>query len=90
MDGIQGCRQATLSRPSREIAARLPRSHAAWEGALEELRYPHRQHIYFGPKAPEGHEANRVQTNPDKGWFVYFREPFFDKTWALPYIAKID
>jgi hypothetical protein len=51
--------------------------------------------VYFGPKAPEGHEANWVQTNPDKGWFAYFRfygptEPFFDKSWSLPDIEKID
>lgn len=51
--------------------------------------------VYFGPEAPEGHEANWVQTNPDKGWFAYFRfygptEPFFDKSWALPDIEKIN
>ena len=51
--------------------------------------------VWFGPQAPEGHEANWVQTNPDEGWFAYFRfygptEPFFDKSWALPDIEKID
>jgi hypothetical protein len=51
--------------------------------------------VYFGPKAPEGHEANWVQTNQGKGWFTYFRfygptEPFFDKSWALPDFRKID
>jgi hypothetical protein len=51
--------------------------------------------VYFGPEAPEGHEANWVQTNPAKGWFAYFRfygptEAFFDKSWALPDIEKID
>jgi len=51
--------------------------------------------VYFGPKAPEGHEANWIQTNADKGWFAYFRfygptEPFFDKSWSLPDIEKID
>jgi len=51
--------------------------------------------VYFGPEAPEGHEANWVQTNPNKGWFAYFRfygptEPFFDKSWALPDIEKVD
>jgi hypothetical protein len=50
--------------------------------------------VYFGPKAPEGHEANWVQTNPDKGWFAYFRfygptEAFFDKSWGLPDIEKV-
>lgn len=49
--------------------------------------------VYFGPEAPEGHEANWVQTEPGKGWFTYFRfyaptEAFFDKSWALPDIEK--
>ncbi|MGN7750037.1 DUF1214 domain-containing protein [Sinorhizobium sp. 22678] len=46
-------------------------------------------------KPPEGKEANWVQTNPDKGWFAYFRfygptEAFFDKSWALPDIEKVN
>ena len=50
--------------------------------------------VYFGPKAPKGHETNWVQTNAGKGWFTYFRfygptEPFFDKSWALPDFEKI-
>jgi hypothetical protein len=51
--------------------------------------------VYFGPEPPEGHEANWVQTNPDEGWFAYFRfygptEPFFDKSWALPDFEKMN
>lgn len=51
--------------------------------------------VYFGPQAPEGHETNWIQTNPDKGWFSYFRfygptEPFFDKSWALPDFEKVE
>ena len=42
--------------------------------------------LYYGPKAPAGHEANWTQTIPGKGWFVLFRlygplDPWFDKTW---------
>jgi len=42
--------------------------------------------VYFGPKAPEGQEANWVQTIPGKGFNVLLRfygplEPWFDKTW---------
>jgi hypothetical protein len=42
--------------------------------------------VYFGPKAPEGAEANWVQTMPDKGFNVLLRlygplEPWFDKSW---------
>jgi hypothetical protein len=42
--------------------------------------------LYFGPEAPEGKEANWIQTVPEKGWFSVLRlysptEPWFDKTW---------
>jgi len=42
--------------------------------------------VYFGPKAPAGHETNWVQTVPGKGWNVLLRlygplQPWFDKTW---------
>lgn len=42
--------------------------------------------LYFGPKAPEGKEANWIETVPGKGWFTILRlygplEPWFDKTW---------
>ena len=44
--------------------------------------------LYFGPTAPQGKEANWIQTVPGKGWFGIFRfygplEPWFDKTWQL-------
>ena len=40
----------------------------------------------FGPEAPEGKEANWVETVPGKGWFVILRlygptEAWFDRTW---------
>jgi hypothetical protein len=42
--------------------------------------------VWFGPKAPKGHEANWVQTVPGKGWNSLLRlygplQPWFDKTW---------
>ena len=42
--------------------------------------------LYFGPTAPEGKEANWIQTVPNKAWFVLLRlygplETWFDKTW---------
>jgi hypothetical protein len=50
--------------------------------------------LYFGPKAPAGKEANRIQTVPDKGWFSVLRlysqtEAWFDKTWRPGEIEKI-
>jgi hypothetical protein len=42
--------------------------------------------VYFGPTAPEGQEANWVQTRPGQGFNVLLRlygplEPWFDKSW---------
>ncbi len=42
--------------------------------------------IWFGPKAPEGHEGNWIQTLPGKSYNVLLRlygplEAWFDKTW---------
>lgn len=50
--------------------------------------------VYFGPEAPEGYASNWVQTVPDKGFFVWFRvygptEPFFDNSWSLKDIEKL-
>lgn len=51
--------------------------------------------LYFGPIAPEGKENNWIQTLPNKGWSGMFRfygplEPYFDKTWKLNDIEKIE
>ncbi|MFO1035980.1 MAG: DUF1254 domain-containing protein [Geminicoccaceae bacterium] len=42
--------------------------------------------VYFGPKAPAGHESNWVQTVPRTSWFTILRlygplEPWFEKAW---------
>lgn len=42
--------------------------------------------VWFGPKAPEGHEGNWVQTIPEQSYLVILRlygplEPWFNKTW---------
>ena len=42
--------------------------------------------VYFGPKAPEGQEANWLETVPGKSWFTILRmygplEPWINKTW---------
>lgn len=42
--------------------------------------------VWFGPKAPAGHESNWVQTMPGKGWNTLIRlygplQPWFDKSW---------
>jgi hypothetical protein len=42
--------------------------------------------MWFGPKAPEGHKGNWIQTMPGKSYNVLLRlygplQPWFDKTW---------
>jgi hypothetical protein len=42
--------------------------------------------LYFGPQAPEGKEANWIETVPGKGWYPILRlygplEAWFDKSW---------
>ena len=51
--------------------------------------------VYFGPEAPEGFENNWVKTNEGDGFFVYMRfysptEAYYDKSWQLPMIEKIE
>jgi len=50
--------------------------------------------LFFGPKPPEGKEANWTQTVPGKGWFTIFRlygplDAWFDKTWKPGEIEEI-
>jgi hypothetical protein len=42
--------------------------------------------MWFGPKAPQGHEGNWIQTMPGKSYNCLLRlygplAPWFDKTW---------
>lgn len=50
--------------------------------------------IYFGPKAPEGKEANWVPTDPKGQFEVLFRlygpkKELFSKTWKLPDVEEV-
>jgi hypothetical protein len=51
--------------------------------------------LVFSPKKPDGvPEANWIQTNPEKGWFTYFRwysptQAFFDRSWKMDNIVEI-
>ena len=50
--------------------------------------------LYFGPTAPDGKEANWLQTVPGKGWWTILRlynpeRAFFDKTWRPGEIEPI-
>jgi hypothetical protein len=50
--------------------------------------------VYIGPSAPEGHEANWLQTALGKGFFIILRlynplQAFFDKTWRPSEVEPI-
>jgi hypothetical protein len=50
--------------------------------------------IYFGPKAPEGKQANWIYTAPGKAFFPAMRfydpdKPLFEKTWKLSDLERI-
>jgi hypothetical protein len=51
--------------------------------------------VYFGPTAPPGKEANWVPTDPKRGFELLFRaygpqKAFFEKTWRLPDVERVD
>ena len=51
--------------------------------------------LVFSPKKPDGvPEANWIQTNPEKGFFAYFRwysptKAFFDRSWKMGNIVEV-
>jgi len=51
--------------------------------------------IFVGPEPPEGKENNWLQTVPGKGWNIIFRlygplQPWFDKSWKLSDLEKVE
>ena len=51
--------------------------------------------LWFGPEAPEGREANWIQTVPGKSWFTILRlygplEPWFKREWVPGNIELIE
>ncbi len=51
--------------------------------------------LVFFPKKPDGvPEANWIQTNPENGFFAYFRwysstKAFFDRSWKMVNIVEV-
>jgi hypothetical protein len=51
--------------------------------------------LVFSPQKPDGvPEANWIQTNPEKGFFAYFRwysptKAFFDRSWKMGNIVEV-
>jgi hypothetical protein len=82
----EGTRQMVVTKQGRpDISSRKEDLVTNADGSVD---------VYFGPTAPAGKEANWIQTNTDKGWFAYFRfygptQAFFDKSWALPDVERV-
>lgn len=50
--------------------------------------------IFVGPEPPAGYETNWIESNPEKGFFVYLRlygplESYFDKSWKMPDVKRL-
>jgi hypothetical protein len=51
--------------------------------------------LHFSPTQPKGiAKRNWIQTNPGKGYFLWFRtygpsEAWYDGTWVLPDVEKV-
>ena len=50
--------------------------------------------VFVGPEAPQGYEANWIQSNRGEGFFAYLRlyaptEPYFDKSWKMPDVKQV-
>jgi hypothetical protein len=51
--------------------------------------------MYFGPTPPPHGEKSWVKTKPGEGFFMYFRfygplEPFYDKSWKVNDVVKVN
>ena len=51
--------------------------------------------VFVGGSPPAGYENNWIESNPEKGFFVYLRlygplEPYFDRSWTMPDVKRVD
>lgn len=51
--------------------------------------------VIVGGSPPAGYENNWIESNPEKGFFVYLRlygplEPYFDKSWTMPDVKRVN
>lgn len=71
--------------PRASLASISPGVRANADGSVD---------VYFGPKAPEGMEANWVPTDPARRFELLFRlygpeRPLFDRSWKLPDVERL-
>jgi hypothetical protein len=71
--------------PRASRSSQLPEMQKNADGSVD---------VYFGPKAPEGKEANWVPTDPSRKFELMFRlygptKALFDKTWRLSDVEKV-
>jgi hypothetical protein len=72
--------------PRASRSSQIPEMQKNTDGSID---------AYFGPTAPAGKESNWVPTDPQRDFEVMFRayaptKAFFEKTWKLPDVEKIN
>ncbi len=81
-------------RETHALIRNMPRASVASTGAGVVTNTDGSVDVYFGPKAPQGKEANWVPTDPKRKFELLFRlygpeKAFFDKDWKLPDAARV-
>jgi hypothetical protein len=82
-------------RETHALIRNMPRASRSSQIAELEKNSDGSVDIWFGPKAPQGKEANWVPTDPAREFELMFRlygptKAFFDKDWILPDIEKVN
>jgi hypothetical protein len=91
----EALKQREMHRRAVEAAIKgMPRASRASNVADVQKNADGSIDIYFGPKAPEGKEANWVPTDPARKFELMARfygpkQEFFDKVWKLPDVEKV-
>ncbi|MNE76943.1 hypothetical protein D3C80_1732170 [compost metagenome] len=85
LDGVVAFDDSFYQRLARMVNEEPVMTHRNTDGSVD---------IYFGPKAPAGHEENWVPTKASATWFTMFRfygpdKAVFDKSWKLADIESV-
>jgi len=81
-------------RETHALVKNMPRASIASIGPALAKSADGSVDVYFGPKAPEGKNANWVPTDPAGKFALLFRlygpeKPLFDHSWKLPDVEKV-
>jgi hypothetical protein len=87
----------TMTRSMLATPQRYPRAGSqSYPSPAAEANADGSTTVYFSPTQPKGvKRGNWIQTDPEKAWFVILRlysplEPFFDKSWRISEIERVE